>query len=260
MVTKHVVLVPGAWSRGTELCSARAAFEVRGYTVHSPTLRHHDLAIADGADKIATLSVRDYLDDLVPLVNSLDAPPLLVGHSLGGLLVQLLAPRCPNVGVVAACPSPVGPVGLNAAAVRLSRNRARFRPWAKPVHPPDWEAFRDLVCGAQSEDVARAVYDDLVCESGRVMFFELAAPWLDRANAAVTDVAAVTGPVLAIAGERDRVVRSSTVRHTVGRYAQGSFAEIGGSDHLVFSGRALAHTMEAIDKWVDANQVFAIDG
>jgi pimeloyl-ACP methyl ester carboxylesterase len=43
--------------------------------------------------KIASLSLRDYTDDLVRFVNSLDHPPLLIGHSMGGLLAQLVAAR-----------------------------------------------------------------------------------------------------------------------------------------------------------------------
>jgi Alpha/beta hydrolase family len=78
---KHVVLIHGSWSRGEQLAPARAAFEERGYTAHTPTLRHHELPSHEGAMKVASLSLRDYTDDLVAFVNSLDSPPLLVGHS-----------------------------------------------------------------------------------------------------------------------------------------------------------------------------------
>lgn len=255
--TRHVVLIHGAWSRGTELTTARAAFEVRGYTAHTPTLRHHELPIDDGSSKIATLSLRDYTEDLVALVNSLDSPPLLVGHSLGGLLVQLVAARTHHVGVVAACPSPVGSPGLNATTLRISRRHTHLRPWARPVHPPPWEVFRAAVCGAQTEEQARELFDHLVCESGRVLFFELATPWLDRAKSAVVDFSAVTTPVLAVAGEHDRIVSARNVCRAAGQYQHGTFTEIPKSDHLVFSGRALAATMERIDRWVSANHLFA---
>src|ERR1700722_14667823 len=101
---KHVVLIHGSWSRGEQLAPARAAFEERGYTAHTPTLRHHELPSHEGAMKIASLSLRDYTDDLVAFVNSLDSPPLLVGHSMGGLLAQLVAARPRHAGLVAACP------------------------------------------------------------------------------------------------------------------------------------------------------------
>jgi pimeloyl-ACP methyl ester carboxylesterase len=81
--TKHVVLIHGSRSLGEQWAPARAAFEERGYTVHTPTLRHHELSLAEGANKIAPLSLHDYTEDLVTLVASLDSPPLLIGHSLG---------------------------------------------------------------------------------------------------------------------------------------------------------------------------------
>lgn len=43
--------------------------------------------------KIARLSLRDYTNDLLALVDSLDSRPLPGGHSLGGLVVQLVAAR-----------------------------------------------------------------------------------------------------------------------------------------------------------------------
>jgi triacylglycerol esterase/lipase EstA (alpha/beta hydrolase family) len=86
--SEHVVLIHGNWGRGELWASARAAFEERGYTVHTPTLRHHDLPPNEGAMTIASLSLRDYTDDSVRLVNSLNSPPLLVGHSMGGLIAR----------------------------------------------------------------------------------------------------------------------------------------------------------------------------
>lgn len=254
MRTKHVVLIHGAWSRGTEFGAAKAAFEARGYTAHVPVLRYHDLPSEEGAPKIATLSLRDYVDDIVALVDSLIPAPLLVGHSLGGLIAQLVAARSRNAGVVAACPSPVGG-GSNPTTLRIALGHTHLRPWLKPVRPPSWRLFRSAVCHAQSEDFALELFADLVYESGRVIFFEVATPWLDRSKAATVDHAAVTTPVLAIAGAGDRIVSARNVRETAGRFHSGTYAEIPESDHLVFSGKALTTTMHLIDRWVHANDV-----
>lgn len=251
MSDKHVVLVHGSWSRGEQWAPARAAFERRGFTVHTPTLRYHELPLHDGAAKIASLSIRDYTDDLVALVASLDSPPLLVGHSLGGLLVQLVAARTAHAGVIAACPSAVGPTGLNPTTLGISLGHAvKPRPWAKPVQPPTFQRFWRAAAGAQTEEVARAASDDLVCESGRILFFELAMPWLDRAGAAKVDYSAVAGPVLVIGGEHDRIVPGRLARRTAARYADATCVEIPRSDHMVFYGDALAVTMGQIDDWI----------
>jgi pimeloyl-ACP methyl ester carboxylesterase len=116
--TKHVVLIHGSWGRAELWASARAAFEERGYTAHTPALRHHDLPLHEGAMKIASLSLRDYTDDVLVFVNSLDRPPLPIGHSMGGLLAQLVAARTRHAGLVAASPT-AGILGPTPISLRV---------------------------------------------------------------------------------------------------------------------------------------------
>src|ERR1700722_15785460 len=141
---KHVVLIHGSWSRGEQLAPARTAFEQRGYTAPPPALRYHEFPMQEGAMKVASLSLRDYTDDLVAFVNSLDSPPLLVGHSMGGLLAQLVAARTRPAGMVAVCPAPAAGIG---AATRTSvlatlPHVLRPRPWTKPGRVPTFDQFR----------------------------------------------------------------------------------------------------------------------
>jgi pimeloyl-ACP methyl ester carboxylesterase len=257
---KHVVLIHGSWGRGEQLSPARAAFEERGYIAHTPTLRHHELPSHEGAMKIASLSLRDYTDDLVAFVNSLDSPPLLVGHSMGGLLAQLVAARTRPAGLVAACPAPAaGVLGSTRTTLRMSLpHLLRPRSWTKPWRPPTLEQFRRWVANTQTDDIAREIYDGFVCESGRYLWeLVLAVPRLSKA--AVVDFAAVTGPVLVIGAECDRIVSAGIVRRTAARYQHGTFVGIPRSDHMVFSGVALPITMSYIDDWIARNHVLAAD-
>lgn len=253
---KHVVLIHGMCGCGDYLAPARTAFEERDYTVHIPTLRHHELPVEEGATKIASLSLRDYADDLVKLVDSLDSAALLVGHSMGGLLAQLVAGRTLHAGVVAACPSPAA--GIYATSPMLLRIGLRHflqpRPWAKPVYPMTWEQFRKSTANAQTEEHARELFAGLVCDSGRVLC-EVGFPWLDRAKAATVNYSAITTPVLVIAGECDRISLPRIARQTAARYQQAAYVEIPRSDHMVFSGKALPVTMGHIDDWIARNHV-----
>lgn len=258
--TKHVVLIHGSFSRGEQLAPARAAFEERGYTAHTPTLRHHELPAHEGAAKVASLSLRDYADDLVALVNSLDSQPLLVGHSMGGLVAQLVAARTRPAGVVAACPGPVaGTTGGTLTSLRMTLPHVLHpRSWNKPWRPPTFEQSRRWIANTHTEDSAREMYDGFVCESGRYLWeLLLAVPRLSKVT--VVDFAAVTAPVLVIGAEYDRIVSAGVVRRTAARYQHGSCVEIPRSDHMVFSGAALPITMSYIDNWMARNHVLAAD-
>ena len=255
---RHVVLIHGTWGNGDTMGDARREFETRGYTVHTPTLRFHDLPLEDGADKIASLSVRDYADDVVALVDSLDSPPLLVGHSLGGLVAQLTAARTRHAGVVAATPAPAaGIFATYPGTIRLfGRHYLQLRPWSKPLYPATWQVFRRYVTNTSDEQLARDLFSELVCDSGRV-YCELAFWFLDRGKATKVDFAAITAPVLAIGAERDRTVNHRVGRATARHYGNGTYVEIPASDHLVFHGAALPVTMARIDEWMARNGVLA---
>jgi pimeloyl-ACP methyl ester carboxylesterase len=126
------------------------------------------------------------------------------------------------------------------------------RPWAKPLYPTTWRRFRQWIANAQTEEFAREVFADLVCESGRV-HCEIGFPRLDRAKAATVNFAAITSPVLAIAGGCDRLVPARIARQTAGRYQKGTYVEIPRADHFVFGGEALPITMGHIDNWIAQN-------
>lgn len=254
--SKHAVLIHGTWSTGDMFDDARKEFEARGFTVHTPTLRYHELPLDEGAQRIGPLSIADYADDIVALVDSLDSPPLIVGHSLGGLIAQLVAARTRNAGLIAATPAPAaGIFAMYPGTLRIfGGHYARWRPWAKPLHPPTWTVFRRYITNTTEEGLAHDLYSELVCESGRT-YCEMAAWFLDRDKATRVDFAAVSGPVLAIGGGEDRTVNRRVARATAKRYANGTYVEIPASDHLVFHGDALPATMTRIDEWTKRNGI-----
>ena len=73
----------------------------------------------------------------------------------------------------------------------------------------------------------------------------------------MVDFAAITGPVLVIGGAADRIVPTRLGRRCAARYRNGAYAEVPGSDHLVFHGDALLVTMNHIDDWIARNDVVA---
>lgn len=61
-------------------------FAAKGYEAHALSLRGH--GASPGGERPSQTSLGDYVDDLRTVVSSLRSPPVLIGHSLGGVVVQ----------------------------------------------------------------------------------------------------------------------------------------------------------------------------
>ena len=61
-------------------------FAQHGYTSHAVDLRGHGKS--EGGDRLRGTSISHYVSDLAQIIGKLERPPVLIGHSLGGLVVQ----------------------------------------------------------------------------------------------------------------------------------------------------------------------------
>ncbi|MCL2589283.1 MAG: alpha/beta hydrolase [Betaproteobacteria bacterium] len=90
-------------------------FAQRGWAGHAVSLSGH--GSSRGRDDLDTFSIDHYVADLVETIATLPAPPILVGHSMGGMVVQkyLEQAAAPAVVLVASVP----PQGLIYSALGL---------------------------------------------------------------------------------------------------------------------------------------------
>ena len=88
MSKSPVVMIHGAFCGPWSLDGLKEKFEAAGYAVIAPPLRFHDEKRSSPA--LATTGLADYAADLEDEIGALKAPPILVGHSMGGLLAQML--------------------------------------------------------------------------------------------------------------------------------------------------------------------------
>ena len=88
-------------------------------TAHALSLSGH--GSSRGRERLDSLSISDYVDDVHEIVQSLPEPPVLVGHSMGGFVVQKYLERHVLPGAVLMCPVP--PQGLMTAAFGLLFSR-----------------------------------------------------------------------------------------------------------------------------------------
>ncbi|CRK52410.1 conserved hypothetical protein [Rhodococcus sp. RD6.2] len=91
-----VVLVHGLWMTPRSWEGWVAHYEAKGFRVITPGYPGFDIeveALRENPDLIAKLTVPETVDHLAAVIESLDSPPIIMGHSFGGTLTQLLLAR-----------------------------------------------------------------------------------------------------------------------------------------------------------------------
>lgn len=104
-----LLLIHGAWHGAWCWEAAREDLAARGFEVHAISVRGHGGSPAPPGYRRST--ILDYAREVRGAIAAVDGRPIVVGHSAGGYVVQLLitgivGPRPPLAGAVLLCSSP----------------------------------------------------------------------------------------------------------------------------------------------------------
>src|ERR687887_954363 len=135
-----LMLIHGAWLSARSWEQFAEYFEARGFDVSAPEWprKHGDVEeLRDDADELAGLGLTEIVDHYATLIGELDEPPVLIGHSFGGLIVELLLDR--GLGRAGVALSPAPPKGV--LTLPFSSLKA-----ASPAlaHPSKWHGVVSL--------------------------------------------------------------------------------------------------------------------
>lgn len=97
-------------------------FAEAGFSAHALSLSGH--GHSRGRERLDSLSIADYVADLFEVCDGLPAPPVLIGHSMGGFVVQKALEQRRFPGAVLMCSVP--PQGLMAAAFGMVLSHPRL--------------------------------------------------------------------------------------------------------------------------------------
>jgi pimeloyl-ACP methyl ester carboxylesterase len=198
-------LLPSSWDRWAKV------FEEAGYAVLTPGWPDDPETVAEANAKpevFAHKKVGQVADHYEEIIRGLNVKPAIIGHSFGGLLVQILAGRGLASAAVAIDPAPfrgVLPLPLSAlrAAAPVLSNPANY---GRAV-PLSYEQFRFAFANAVSEDEAKELYETFAVPASGAPLFQAATanvnPWTE---AQVDAKNPARGPLLIISGEKDNTV------------------------------------------------------
>lgn len=247
-----IFMIHGMWGGPWYWANYRGVMEARGYRCVATTLPYHDVSPQAPPDpRLGRASLLDYAAALEREIRAMPALPILIGHSMGGLLAQMLAARgLARAAVLLTPASPAGVMALTPSVLRSFLPIVRWGAWRKPMRPSLSGAIYSMLhlLPAQAQ---REVHARLVYESGRAAC-EIGFWPLDPRRASRVDAAAVNCPLLVIAGARDRIVPASVVRKTAQRY--GPHAQLRVFEdhaHWVVGEPGWQHIADAVVQWLD---------
>lgn len=210
-------------------------FARQGFNAYAVSLRGH--GNSDGAGALHQAGLRDYVRDVRRVVDNLPAPPVLVGHSMGGMVIQKYLEQYPLPAAVLMATVP--PAGLGPSMTRLMASDPILFSQIAMVQA----GARDLV---DTENAGRAVFSDDLDPELRDRYGARMQQESQRAlmDMTVTDLPRPwrmdLPPMLVLGAGRDALFSANETRRTARAY---------GAEHRVYEG--MAHAMMLERGWAD---------
>jgi pimeloyl-ACP methyl ester carboxylesterase len=252
-MTKTIVMIHGMWGSGEYWENYAQHFETRGYHCVRPTLRFHDMKPEEPPDpRLGTTSLLDYAADLEKEIRTLKEVPILMGHSMGGVLAQILGSCGLAKALVLLTPaSPAGIIALKLSVIRsFWSTLMRWGFWKKPMRQKFEEAAYSMLHLLPLEEQRKA-FGKFVYESGRAAS-EIGFWLFDRRKAAAVDESKVTCPVLIIGASEDRITPVSVVRQVAKKYHEvATYKEFTGHAHWVIGEPGWEEIAMYVSDWLD---------
>ncbi len=204
-------LLPSSWDRWAEF------FEQSGFSALTPGWPDDPDTVEEARaqpEVLAGKSVGQVADHLESVIRRLERKPVVIGHSFGGLLTEILAGRQLAAASVAIAPAPFrGVLPLPISALRAASPALANPANVHKAIPLTYDQFRYAFANAVSEDEAQALYAKFAVPAPARPLFQSASanlnPWTE---VKVKSKSPRRGPMLLMYGELDHTVPKAIVK------------------------------------------------
>ena len=252
--TKSIVFITGAFISNNCWDEWISYFEKEGFKCVAPAWPYKNASAEElrnrpAKDPIALNTLTSLIDHFGSIINALPEKPVLIGHSIGGLIVQLLLQRELGVGGVAIHSFP--PKGINrfwlsflkaiweAMVLFSSANETYLMPFNKwrytIANALDYEQQKELYYLYAIPESKRLIREAFNC---------VASIDFDKPHA----------PLLLTSGGNDKLIPASLTYHNYRKYAKTNsitdYVEFRSHTHLAFGVASWKDEAEVILHWL----------
>lgn len=256
ITSRTIVFVTGAFVTHHGWEPWKKYFEDKGYTTHNPPWPYKDGTVEElrakhpsGNVELATMKLGTVVDSYATFISALPETPVIIGHSLGGLMTQILINR--GLGAAGVAIHPVPPLGIIPYEFSFLKGGWRSLGFFTSVKKTYLMSFKTwqyaFVNGMSPEDQQKAWNENCIPESKTVARGGLTKD-------AKVDFKKAHAPLLITSGDKDHIIPAHLNKRNFKRYKQNGsvteYKEFPGRNHFVVGQPTWAEDAAYIHNWL----------
>jgi pimeloyl-ACP methyl ester carboxylesterase len=257
-----VVFIHGLWLHATSWGPWLELYRDAGYEPIAPGWLGEPATVAEAREHpelVADKSIDDEVAHYTEIIQSLDAKPIIVGHSFGGLLAEKLLGQDAAVAAVAIDPAQIKGV----LPLPLAQLRAALPALGNPANlhksvSLTAKQFRFGFGNELTEEESDALFEQWAIPSpARPLFQAAVANFSVHSQAKVDTGNETRGPLLLISGKQDHTVPDVSTRSTLKQYRDSAavteLKQFEGRGHSLTIDHGWREVADATLEWLKAN-------
>lgn len=252
-----ILLIHGLWVTPSSWEKFKGYFEGCGYNVIAspwPGINKDVAGMRRDASGLNGIGIAEVVAHYTKIIRSLPEPPIIMGHSYGGLITQLLIDR--GLGAAGVAIDSVPPKGILVLpwSTYLALTPALLQPITfKKTFIFTFRKWWQVFANTLSESEARVEFErEVIPASGRSIFQAALSNVTPNSLATINFANSSRAPLLLIGGEKDVIMPAALNRKNFKKYRASSAV----TEYKEFPGRS--HYIIAEQGWEDIAQ-YALD-